>query len=528
MSNPTQQNVNNRIIEKDNLIKKLKSIFVQMQPQFYQKTIEQALSLVGDFLNLNRIAVISSTIETPISWCLLSDQTTSSCFNHVEEKLLKHLNDEYVVTDSWVDLNATHPILQGIECDNQMQLSLKKLFNLQDYKGFILIEHNQENHAMDPCDIEVLTIFPSFISETLILDHYHRELSKWREKAESANHLKDQFLSNINHEIQTPLGGIHNAMYLLGSTDLDHEQKEFLQIAQTSLERLSSVVEDVLNISKLESGQVEIYRVSFDLEEELIRVLRIHKSSVVEKGLEMSFSFDHNIQFELIGDLKKLRQILMNLMSNAIKYTEKGSIHLSAEIVQQSPLIISFSIKDTGIGINEQEAKRIYQEFYQSDASLSKKQQGVGLGLSITSHLVRLLNGKLDMESEVNKGTTFRVQLPFEPGEVFKYPQLEHLSALFTSEYAEDLSSYAVLSAMGVTPYTIHQALETKFDFIVFEGVIQDTDQIEYLKKMYGNDHAIAIHFQSSEQQKISNIDCSFKSPTSKKSIYQRLCTHCG
>jgi two-component system, sensor histidine kinase and response regulator len=523
MSNPTQQDVNNRIIEKENLIKKLRSMFVQTQPHLYQKTIEQALPFVGVFLKLNRIAVISSITETSISWCPSDDQTTLSYFNHVEEKIHKHLNDMDVVTDSWVDLNVDHPIVQGIECENYSRLSISKLFNLQDYKGFILIEHNQENYVLDSYDIEVLTIFSSLVSETLILDHYHGELSKWMEKAKSANQLKDQFLSNINHEIQTPLGGIHNAMYLLGSTDLDHEQKEFLQIAQTSLERLSSVVEDVLNISKLESGQVEIYRVSFDLEEELIRVLRMLKSSIVEKGLEFTFSFDHNIQFELIGDLKKLRQILMNLISNAIKYTEKGSIHLSTEIITLSPLFISFSITDTGIGINEKESKRIYQEFYQSDASLSKKQQGIGLGLSITSHLVRLLNGKLDMESKVNEGTTFRVQLPFEPGEFFKYPQLEHLSALFTSEYAEDQDSFAVLSTMGVKPFTIHQALETKFDFIVFDGVIHDTDQIEYLKKMYGNDHALSIHFQSIEQQKISNIDCSFRSPTSKKSIYQAI-----
>ena len=523
MSNPTQQDANNRINEKESLIKKLRSMFVQAQPQLYQQTIAKALSLVGVFLKLNRMTVISSITETPISWSRVVDQTTLSCFNHVVEKLLKQSSEEHVVTDSWVYLNADHPMLQGIECNNQYTLSFKKLFKLQDYKGFILIEHSNKNHVLALHELEVLTFLSSLVTESLILDHYHIEFSKWMEKAESANQLKDQFLSNINHEIQTPLGGIHNAMYLLGSTDLNEEQKEFLQIAQTSLERLSSVVEDVLNISKLESGQVEIYRVSFDLEEELIRILRIHKSSVVEKGLEFSFSFDHNIQFELIGDLKKLRQILMNLISNAIKYTEKGSIHLSAEIVTQSPLFISFSIRDTGIGINEKESKRIYEEFYQSDASLSKKQQGVGLGLSITSHLVRLLNGKLDMESKLNEGTTFWVQLPFERGEVFKYPQLEQLSALFTSEYAEDQDSYAVLSTMGVTPYTIHQALETKFDFIVFDGVIHDTDQIEHLKKKYGNDHALAIHFQSSEQQKISSMDCSFKIPSSKKSIYQSI-----
>jgi two-component system, sensor histidine kinase and response regulator len=527
MSNPAQIDQDKQKSEYKKLITKMRLLFFQAPNQQVQQTIVNSLLLVGDFLQLNRICVISSITESPIFWNSSNAQENPSWFNGLMEKSIKHpFEDDSIadsMTDSLIYLNLEHPLISGTEQSTTYTFSIVNLFSMKNHQGFLLIENCKPNYVYKQEEKELLKVLASLISEMLIEDKWHKEVSKWKEKAESANHIKDQFLSNINHEIQTPLGGIHNAMYLLGSTELDNEQKEFLQIAQSSLERLSSVVEDVLNISKLESGQVEIFSASFDLEEELIRILRMQKSAAAEKRLELNFKFDYTIRHEVVGDIKKVRQILMNLISNAIKYTEKGTVSLSAEIVTVSPLVILFSIGDTGLGIDEQESKKIYEQFYQSDATLSKKQQGIGLGLSITNNLVRLLKGKLDMQSQLNQGSTFTVQLPFETGEVLSYPLMDRLSALFTSEYAEDQESFLMIKSMGIQSYTIHQVLETKFDLIVFDGWIHDSDQVEKLKKLYGKDHVLILHFQKGENQKLDTMDCSFKIPISRKNIYQRI-----
>jgi len=527
MSNPTQIDQDKQKSEYKKLITQLRLLFFQVPDQQVQQTIVNSLLLVGDFLKLNRICVISSISESLIFWSSSNAQESLEWFDGLMEKSIKYpFEDDTIadsITESLINLNLDHPLISSIEKKAISTFSIVNLFNMKDHQGFLFIENSKPKYVYKQEEKDLLKVLASLISETLIQDKWNKEVSKWKDKAESANHIKDQFLSNINHEIQTPLGGISNAMYLLGSTDLNNEQKDFLQIAQSSLERLSSVVEDVLNISRLEGGQVEVFNASFDLEEELIRMLRIQKSTAAEKGLELNFSFDYSIRHEVIGDIKKVRQILMNLISNAIKYTEKGTVSLSAEMVTFSPLVILFSIVDTGLGIDEQESNKIYEQFYQSDAALSKKQQGIGLGLSIANNLVRLLKGKLDMQSQLNQGSTFTVQLPFEVGEVLPYPRMDTLSALFTSEYAEDQQSYLMMSSMGIPSYSIHQALETKFDLLVFDGLIQDIDQIDKLKKLYGKDHVLVVHFQKGEYQKIDSVDCSFKTPISRKSVYQSI-----
>jgi len=509
--------------EKENLIHQLRNLIFQTTNQQYQQMIENALFLVGNHLEFNHICIITSTMKEPIVWTNSNVKKESSCFYPLIEESMKSLFQEHQFSDQISYLNTEHLVSMGIEPNSLNTVSIIDLFFIKEYRGIMLIEKDTPDCPLDQYERECLLIFSSMISQKIIQNQSSEAISEWMNKSESTNHFKDQFLSNINHEIQTPLSGIHNAMYLLGTTDLNYEQQEFLQIAHASLERLSTVVEDVLNISKLESGQVEIFKASFDLEEELIRILRMQKSSASEKGLELHFSYDNRISFELIGDLKKLRQILMNLMSNAIKYTEKGSVKLSALMLTSSPLVISFSVTDTGIGIDEEESRKIYEQFYQSDASLAKKQQGLGLGLSIVSNFVHLLGGKLVMDSTLNQGSTFTIQLPFESGDPFTYPLFDRLSALFTSEYAEELNSFSVLSSMGIKCFTIHQALDTKFNLIVFDGYIHDIDQIEKLKMLYGKENVIIVHFQSVEYQKLDKVDCSFKIPVSRKSIQQAL-----
>lgn len=523
MSNSLKRDKTHQNSEKENFIHQLRNLIFKTTNQQHRQMIENALFLVGDHLDFNHIYIISSTMKEPIVWTNSKVKKESSCFYPSIEESMKILFQEHQFLDEITYLNAEHFLSMGIVPNSLNTISVINLFFIKEYKGIMLIEKDKPNNPHDQYERECLLIFSSMLSQKMIQNQSSETISEWMNKSESTNHFKDQFLSNINHEIQTPLSGIHNAMYLLGTTNLNYEQQEFLQIAQASLERLSTVVEDVLNISKLESGQVEIYKASFDLEEELIRIFRMQKSSAIEKGLELLFSYDNSISFELIGDLKKLRQILMNLMSNAIKYTEKGSVKLSAQMLTRSPLVISLSVTDTGIGINEEESRKIYEQFYQSDASLAKKQQGLGLGLSIVSNFVHLLGGKLVMDSTLNQGSTFTIQLPFEPGEPLTYPLFERLSALFTSEYAEELNSYLMLSSMGINCFTIHQALDTKFDLIVFDGYIHDIDQIEKLKRLYGKDNVLVIHFQSGENQNLDKVDCSFKIPVSRKSIQQSL-----
>ena len=344
-----------------------------------------------------------------------------------------------------------------------------------------------------------------------------------RIKADEASRAKGQFLANMSHEIRTPLSGIYNTFYLLSTTDLSLEQNEYLNVGQASIDSLASIVDDVLDISRIEAGKMEVYEDLFNIEEEFIRIIRTQKSFADDKGLSVSFHFDYRINFDILGDYRKLRQILLNLLNNAIKYTNKGGIDIDVSMVSEDPLQIEFSVKDTGIGIEESQIKHLSEAFYQVDSSISRKYQGTGLGLSISNQLIDLLHGKLTIESEVNKGSTFKVVLPFTKNRLYEYPATQNMKSLYVIDNIHQSSIENMLSSMGLITYTFETVADKKMDAIIFETPIKNSEMIQRLKDEYGSESTITISSATPENKRFKKIDCFFDLPVSRQTLYQKI-----
>ncbi len=243
-------------------------------------------------------------------------------------------------------------------------------------------------------------------------------LRKAKEQAEEASKIKSDFLSNMSHELRTPLNGIMGFTEILAETETDTEKKEMLYLIKTSNESLLKLIDNILNISNIESGKIKMNEISFSLESFFIDVNNYYKTKInnnQNSNIEYLSSNDCILE-EVIGDFEKIKQITIQLIENAFKFTKKG--YISFEIIKKQKtktnLLINFIIKDTGIGISEEKQKKLFEKFEQGEYYLNKKHCGTGLGLAIVNDLVKLLKGNLTYETELNKGTKFIIEIPLK------------------------------------------------------------------------------------------------------------------
>ena len=233
-----------------------------------------------------------------------------------------------------------------------------------------------------------------------------------------ANEAKSLFLANMSHEIRTPLNGIVGFTEILRSTELTAEQDEFLAIIDKSSENLLSIINNILDLSKIESNKIEIENIVFDAAEEFESAVETYAVSAAEKNIDLNYYMDPTISTKLKGDPTKIKEILINLLSNAIKFTSYGGeINLIIKKIHNEGDLnpkISFSVQDDGIGMTKDQQSRIFEAFSQADVSVTRKYGGTGLGLTISSQFVELMGGDLELESAKDQGTTFFFSLPLE------------------------------------------------------------------------------------------------------------------
>jgi signal transduction histidine kinase/DNA-binding response OmpR family regulator len=370
------------------------------------------------------LGVYDSNKEKWVIYSNLESKSTTGYRNHVAEWV--QANNRVVDLEN-AELDFGRYVNEPLTVQSGEQaasiLSFPILFN-DEVEGTITVVSFRKN-AFDEYHKESIEHLLGFLSVALQNAHTHEQVNLLKIRAEESEKHEQQFLANMSHEIRTPMNAVLGMTNLLLDTHLSEKQTKYLKAINTSSKNLLVIINDILDLSKLEAGKMEIEKIPFQIKEVIQNVSDTSKFKAEEKGLRFEINVSPDLPEVVKGDPTRLNQILTNLCSNAVKFTEQGSINISVDKPENSHFI-QFRVIDTGIGIPKDKQHLLFGNFKQVDSSTFRKYGGTGLGLAISKTLIELQGGKVNVVSEPGVGSEFSVQIPYEIGTEEEANALHH------------------------------------------------------------------------------------------------------
>ena len=446
------RNVTDRILRKqkqeysselESMVLKLAMEFIHLPPDQFDDQVNRLLRLIGEFADTDRgylflydftHNVCSNTHE----WCAPQvppeiDNLQEVPLDMLPEWVEAHQAGQLMHIPEVQKLDPESGLFQILDPQGIKTLITLPLIHEEECLGFVGFDAVKSYRQWSDTEVSILKMAANIITNSLVKHKIQQEMIKAREEAEAMSQAKSQFLANMSHEIRTPLNAVIGFTDLLKSTQLNNTQKQYVESANVSALSLMDIINEVLDFSKIEAGKLDLDPVETDMLELVEQTADMVKHNCTKKGLELLLKLDWNLPPIIIVDAIRLKQVLVNLLGNAVKFTNEGEVEFEVKLLDLHPekqkARLQFLVRDTGIGISEEQRKRLFKAFSQAENSTSRRYGGTGLGLAISNRLLEMMNSALDLDSALGQGSTFSfiLELPYRNSDEIRQKRLPGL-----------------------------------------------------------------------------------------------------
>lgn len=512
--------------------------FINIPIEKSDEAINEALALLGEFTNTDRAYVFEYDHENRVcnntyEWC--SEGTTPEIenlqgvpFDAIPQWVETHFAGKIMYIPNVYALQVGDPIREILEPQNIKSLLALPMMDRDKCIGFVGFDAVKNYHNFSEKEQKLLQLFSLMLVNLSNRIKAQKELTIAMENAKAANVAKSQFLANMSHEIRTPLNAVIGFTDLLKDTELTPVQKEYVQSANTAGQALLGIINDILDFSKIEAGMLQLECVKTDVIELISNTIDIIRPQAEKKNIELLLNYDVDLPRFAIVDPIRLKQILVNLLSNAIKFTEKGEVELKVEHkkIAENKATFHFSVRDTGIGISDEQKTKLFKAFSQADSSTTRKYGGTGLGLVISDLLAKKMGSKIELESQVGIGSifSFELLLDVEDGKKHSLAEIKFNYALIIddnqnnrkilSKYLDNLKINYVEAENALDALQKYEENKDKIDLILCDYHMPYIDGIETIKMLQqrfninnNKQPVIILHSSSSNAEFFNKCD---------------------